>query len=122
MARTAISGIKIQNNGVALGSGSFSILNLISGVSAVDSGNGISGWTGTAASGSNVATESISPVTSGSNITLDLTTLSHPFITIEVVFRNGQAIIPTTDWSRSINTITATNATSADIFQVQYTY
>lgn len=122
MARTATSGIKIQNNGVALGTSSFNILNLVSGVSAVDSGGGVSAWTGSAASGSNIATESVTPVTSGANITLDLTTLSHVFVTIEVVFRNGQTLTPTTDWSRTSNSITVTNATSSDVFQVQYTY
>lgn len=122
MARTAQTNIKLQNNGVAIGSGGFSILNFISGISGVDSGNGIAGLTGTAASGSNVATETISAVQSGSNITLDLTTLSHAFVAIEVVFRNGQAITPTTSWSRSTNTITVFNADASEIFLVQYTY
>lgn len=120
MARTATSGIKIRNNGVALTSGAFTVLDLLSGVSAVDSGDGVSGWTGSAAAGSNVATETITGVTSGANVTLDLTTLAHPFVAIEVVFRNGQALTPTTDWSRSSNTITVTGATSSDVYQVQY--
>jgi hypothetical protein len=122
MARTAISGIKIQNNGVALTAGAFGIFNLISGISAVDSGAGVAGFTGSAASGSNIATDLVTPVTSGANITLDLTTLSHPFVAIEVVFRNGQALTPTADWTRSTNTITVTGATTGDVYQIQYTY
>lgn len=119
--RTAKTTLKIQNAGVLLGS-SFDTLNLISGVSAVDSGNGVAGVTGSAASGANVAVDRVTPVTSGSNITLDLTTLSHTFVAIEIVFRNGPATTPTQDWTRSGNTITVFNADNTEIFQVQYTW
>jgi hypothetical protein len=122
MARTATSGIKIRNNGVALTSGSFSIFDLVSGLTASDSGGGVAGFSSAAAAGQNIATDSITPVTSGANVTLDLTTLSHTFIAVEVVFRNGQALTPTSDWSRSGNTITIFNATSGEVYQVQYTY
>lgn len=121
MARTGESSITINNNGVTLGA--FSIFNLISGISAVDSGNGIAGITASGGGGgTNIATERVTPVTSGSNVTLDLTTLSHVFVAIEVVFRNGPATTPTQDWTRSGNTITVFNADNTEIFQVQYTY
>lgn len=120
MARTAASGIKIRNNGVALTTGAFAIFDLVSGISASDSGGGVAGFTSSAAAGQNIATETLTATTSGANITLDLTTLSHTFVAIEVVFRNGQALTPTADWSRSSNTITVTGATSSDVYQIQY--
>lgn len=123
MSRTAQTNLKIKNAGVALTAGAFTTLDLLSGISAVDSGGGIAGVTAAAGvAGTNIATETITPVTSGANVTLDLTTLSHTFVAIEVVFRNGQAATPVTDWSRSSNTITVVNADNTEIFQIQYTY
>lgn len=121
MARTAKTQIKIRNNGTPLGT-SFDTIDLVSGITASDEGSGIVGFTGSGGSGSNIATERVTPVASGSNITLDLTTLSHVFVAIEVVFRNGPATTPTQDWTRSGNTITVFNADNTEIFQVQYTY
>lgn len=123
MARTAQTNLKIRNNGVALTTGAFTTIDLTGSLSATDEGGGIANVTGTGGgSGTNIATEAVSGVTSGANITLDLTTLSHVFVAIEVVFRNGQATTPVTDWSRSGNTITVFSATSGEVYQVQYTY
>ena len=113
--------LKLQNNGTFVGSG-FGILDLISGLSATDAGAGIANVTATGSPGANVATEAVSAVTSGANITLDLTTLSHTFIACEVVFRNGQALLPTTEWSLSGSSVTVYNAASSELFMVQYTY
>lgn len=122
MARTTPT-LKIKNNGTLLGAGSFTTLDLLTNLSAVDSGAGIAGMSATGgATGTNIATEVVIAVTSGSNVTIDLTTLSHTFVVIEMVFRNGQNLTPTTDWTRSSNTITVTDAVSSDVYQVQYTY
>lgn len=120
--RTAKTNIKIRNNGTPLGT-VFDTLDLVSGISATDSGSGVAAVTAAGgAAGSNVATEVLTPTTSGANITLDLTALAHTFVAIEVVFRNGQATTPVSDWSRSGNTITVTGADNTEKFQVQYTY
>ena len=120
--RTAQTNIKLRNNGTPLTAGAFTTLDLLTGLSAVDSGGGVAGVSGTASAGSNIATERVTPVTSGSDITLDLTTLSHPYVAIEVVFRNGPATTPTLDWTLSGSTITVFNADNTEIFQVQYTF
>lgn len=123
MARTAQLSLKIKNGGVALGTGGFNTIDLIGSIVGADEGNGSVSFTATGGgTGSNIDTQILTPTTSGSNITLDLTALPHSFIAIEVVFRNGQGLTPTTEWTRSGNTITVTNATTADVFQVQYTY
>lgn len=121
MARTAQTNIKIRNNGVPLTVGAFSILDLITGISATDAGGSVAAVSA-AGGGSNIATEVVTAVQSGGNITLDLTTLAHTFVAIEVVFRNGQGITPVTSWSRSGNTITVLNADASEVFMVQYTY
>lgn len=77
------------------------------------------------AGGTNTATDKVTPVTSGNNITLDLTTLSHVFTTIQFVTKNGQTLDPndaTYGWSRSVNTITVLNASNTDVFLVNYNY
>lgn len=123
MARTSEPNIKIRNNGTPLGTGAFNTIDLTGTLSATDEGNGIVNITGTGGgAGTNVATEVVAGVTSGSNVTLDLTTLSHTFITIELVTASGQVLTPTTDWTRSGNTITVLGASSAQAYQVQYTY
>lgn len=122
MARTGETSIKIYNNGVLL-SGSFNSIDLKGTLSGADEGNGIVGITGSGGgAGTNIATEVLAPTQSGSDITLDLTALSHTFVAIEVVFRNGQNITPIASWSRTGNTITVFNADATEIFQVQYTY
>lgn len=88
-------------------------------------------WTiaATGGSGANVATEVLTATQSGSDITLDLTTLAHTFSAILFVTKNGQillpngsAAIPGSSWSRVGNTITVYNADASESFQVQYTY
>jgi hypothetical protein len=121
MARTAQTNLRIQNNGTPLTTGAFTTIDLKTGLSGADEGNNVASITGSTIAGSNLAVDTVSAVTSGANITLDLTTLSHTFVAIEIVFRNGQAT-SATDWSRVGNTITVTDAVSSEIFQVQYTY
>lgn len=122
MARTSEPNIRFKNNGVFI-AGSFSIVDLLGTLTGADSGGGVIGITGSGGgTGTNVATEVLTPTTSGSNITLDLTALAHTFVAIEVVFRNGQNITPISSWSRTGNTITVFNADNTEAFQVQYTY
>lgn len=122
MARTAETTIRFQNNGTPV-LGGFNTIDLVSGITATDGGNGVIDLVGSGGgSGASVATEIVTAVQSGSDITLDLTTLSHVFVAIEVVFRNGANITPGASWSRSGNTITVFNADSTEVFQVQYTY
>lgn len=121
MARTGETSIKIYNGGTLLGS--FNAIDLNGTLTGSDEGNGVVDITGSGGgTGTNIATEVVSPTQSSSNITLDLTTLSHTFVAIEVVFRNGQNITPVSSWSRSGNTITVFNADASEVFQVQYTY
>lgn len=121
MARTGETNVKIYNAGVLVGS--FNSIDLNGTLSGSDESNGIVNITGSGGGpGTNIATELVTPVQSGSDITLDLTTLSHTFVAIEVVFRNGQNITPVTSWSRTGNTIMVFNADASEIFQVQYTY
>lgn len=123
MARTGVTNIKFRNNGTPLGNGGFNTIDLTGTLSATDEGNGIVNVAGTGGgTGTNIATDIVTGVQSGSNVTLDLTTLSHTFVAIEVVFASGQALTPATDWTRSGNTITVIGANSAQVFQVQYTY
>lgn len=73
----------------------------------------------------NVATEKLTPTTSGSDITLNLALLSHTFVTIQWVSKNGQVLDPSDGsfgWIRVSNTITVLNAGDADVFLVHYTY
>lgn len=125
MARTAKTTLKIKNAGVLLGS-SFDTLDLLTNISAVDSGNGVAGVSATGgAGGTNMATEKLTPTTSGANITLDLTGLAHVFTAIQGVYKNGiliDASDATFGWSRSTNTITVLNGSNTDIFYVQYNY
>lgn len=112
----------MRNNGVPVGTGGYVVIDLLGSLSAVDNGNGIAALTGTGGgSGTNIDTQVVTAVQSGSDITLDLTTLPHTFIAIEVVFRNGQAIAPSL-WSRVGNTITVLDADASEVFMVQYTY
>lgn len=123
MARTAQTNLKIQNSGTPLGTGGFNTLNLLGNLSATDGGNGLLELTASGGSaGTNIATQVVTGVQSGSNVTLDLTTLSHVFVAVEVVFRNGQNITPVTSWSLTGSTVTVVNASASEVFQVQYTF
>ena len=121
--RTAQTNLKLRNAGVPLTAGAFTTLDYISGISATDAGGAIAAVTASGGgTGTNIATERVTPVTSGSDITLDLTTLAHTFVAVEVVFRNGPATTPTLDWTLSGSMITVFNADNTEIFQVQYTW
>lgn len=81
-------------------------------------------------SGANIATDDVAATTSGANVTIDLTTLSHSFVAIQLVFRNGQALPPVAsapaDGSSGYKivgtTLTVYNATNTDDYLVSYTY
>lgn len=122
MARTAQAALKLRNNGVALGTSGFGTFDLTGSLSAVDAGGGVATVTGSGSAGSNIATEVLAGTQAGADVTLDLTGLAHTFVAVEVVFRNGQALKPTTDWSLSGSTITIVNADVTDTYMVQYTY
>jgi uncharacterized membrane protein YeaQ/YmgE (transglycosylase-associated protein family) len=121
MARTGETNIKIRNNGVQLGN-AFNTIDLLAGIVGADVGSGVVSFTGATITGSNVATDVVAAATSGADVTLDLTTLSHAFVAVEVVFRNGQALVPTSDWTLLGSVITVTNAVATDQYMVQYTW
>jgi len=124
MARTADPTIILQNNGTQLGVSGFRILDLVSGISATDAGAGVAAVTGSSA-GSNFEIDAVSPVTSGTSITLDLTTLSHVFVAILGIYKNGQLLNKadaTFGWSLTSTTATILNAANTDIFDVEYSY
>lgn len=124
MARTAEVSIIIRNNGTQVGVMGYSVIDLKGTLTGADEGNSVIGITGSGGggAGTNVDTEVIAGVGSGANVTLDLTTLPHVFVAVEVVWRNGQALTPISDWSISASTVTVLNADPADIYMVQYTY
>lgn len=123
MARTGVLNIRIRNNGTPLGVVGFTTIDLTGSLTGTDEGNGVVGINGSGGgSGSNVDTQVVAGVQSGNNVTLDLTTLPHAFVAVEIVFRNGQAIQPIVYWSLTSSTITIFNADASEIFMVQYTY
>lgn len=122
MARTAQIAIKIRNNGVPLGSIGFTTIDLTGTLSGSDEGSGVVDILGSGGTGTNVATETVASVQSGNDVTLDLTTLLHPFVAVEVVFRNGQALTPISSWSLVGSQVTVFNADTTDVFLVQYTF
>lgn len=125
MARTGETNIKIRNNGVPLGAGSFNTIDL-SGITATDEGAGVVLLTGSGGgSGSNFDIQPVTPVTSGANVTLDLTTLPNAFTAIKGITKNGQLLTAgdaTFGWSVVGNTATVLNASTSDQFEVEYTY
>jgi len=126
MARTADPTIIIRNNGSQLGVSGFSILDLVSGISATDAGGGVASVTaGGAGPGVHFEIDAVTPVTSGSNVTLDLTTLSHTFVSVLGIYKNGQLLNPadaTFGWSVTGSSATVLNAANTDIFDVEYSY
>lgn len=78
-----------------------------------------------AGGGSSSANEKVAPTQAGSNVTLNLATLSHAFSSILGVYKNGQ-LIDQTDvafgWSRTGNIITVLNGFDTDVYYVAYTY
>lgn len=84
---------------------------------------------GTSSGGANVATQLLPATQVSTNITLDLTGLTHTFSGILFVTRNGQVLMPNgsaglpgSSWTISGNTITVYNASDSDVYLVQYTY
>lgn len=82
-----------------------------------------------ASSGANIATEAVTAVQSGSNVTIDLTQLANPFLAIQFPTRNGFIVQPggdpgdgTSRWDRVGNSLTVYNADAGELYQVQYTY
>lgn len=123
MARTAEVSIIIRNNGTQVGVVGYNIIDLKGTLTGADEGNGVIGITGSGGgAGTNVATEVVAGTQSGSNVTLDLSTLSHTFVAVEVIFASGQALTPVTDWSLVGSIATVSGANAAQAFQVQYTY
>ncbi len=74
------------------------------------------------AGSANVASELLIGTQSGSDVTLDLSGLSHPFVQIFGVYRNGQKVTPNVTWTRSGSTITVFNASASNAFLIDYTY
>lgn len=90
-----------------------------------DAGNNATKVTISPGATANITAENITGVQSGSNVTLDLTTLAHVFGTIFGVFRQGQLKTLndlTYGYSISGNTVTVYNADASESFVVQYTY
>lgn len=124
MARTAVVAINIRNNGTPLGVVGFQTIDLKGTLTGADEGGGVVGITGSGGggAGTNVDTEVVTAVQSGSNVTIDLTQLSHVFVAVEVTFRNGQAITPIASWSLVGNILTIFNADAGEVYMIQYTY
>lgn len=123
MARTAVVAINIRNNGTPLGVLGFQTIDLKGTLVGADEGGGVVGITGSGGgSGTNVDTRVVTAVQSGSDVTIDLTQLPHPFVAVEVVFRNGQAITPIAYWSLVGNIVTIFNADAGESYMIQYTY
>lgn len=100
------------------GTGLTSVVRTADGVVTVTIAGGGAGST-------NILTEKLTPTTSGSDITLNLLSLSQTFSTIQWVSKNGQLLDPNDGsfgWSRVGNTITVLNAGDSDVFLVSYTY
>lgn len=88
-------------------------------------------WTITATSGggSAIATEQVTAVNSGTDVTIDLTQLAHAstgvlFVTRsgQVLLPNGNANLPGSSWSQSGSTVTVYNADQADGYLIQYSH
>lgn len=123
MARTAVVSIKIRNNGTPLGVVGFTTIDLTGTLTGSDEGNGVVNIAGAGGGvGTNVSTQVVTAVQSGSDVTIDLTQLTHPFSAIEIVSRNGQILTPIAYWSISGNTITIPNADAGDSYVIQYTW
>lgn len=124
MARTAEVAILIRNNGTPLGVIGFTTIDLTGSLTGTNEGNGVVGINGSGGgTGTNIQTGVIAGVQSGNNVTLDLTTLPHTPVAVEVVWRNGQALTPIAFWSLTGTAVTVFNADAVnDSFMVQTTY
>lgn len=88
-------------------------------------------WTvaSTASGGSNIATEKVNAIQSGSNVTIDLTQLAHTSAGVLFVSRNGQlqlpngnAGLPGSSYSQSGTVVTVYNADAGEDYLIQYLY
>ncbi len=126
------SGLHIYVNGTKWGL--LKTVNFIPGtgmtISPVRNGNRLDlTFSATGASTANIAMQAITASQSGSDITLDLTTLPHTATGVLIVTRQGQVVVPGTNpgdgtsaWHLSGTTITVYNADASEVFLVQYTY
>lgn len=71
--------------------------------------------------GNSLETDTLVGVQAGSDVTLNLTLLTHPFQSVIVIFKNGQALNQS-GWSVSGNTATVFNSDASDVFMVEYIY
>lgn len=125
--RTARTSLIIKDGGITiLDADTLDFLG--AGVAVTDGGNGTANITiNGGGGGADIYTEEVTAVTSGDNVTIDLTQLDNAFTTILFPTRNG-AVLGTTDpgdgssyWSRTSNTMTVYNAVSTDKYLVTYT-
>lgn len=77
----------------------------------------------------NIKTEVVTAVQSGSDITINTAQLSQTFVVATIVAKNGQMLLPNgsaslpgSSWSISGTIITVYNADEGDSYQVQYIY
>lgn len=79
-------------------------------------------WVDISVGGANVATDTVTATDAGGNtVDIDLTQLSHPWTTVQMVIRNG-AIQNKNKWSIAGDVLTLTGAVPTNDFQVQFTY
>lgn len=107
-----------------MGQGGSRVTRLIAGtgVTLTSSMVGGRGVVTVSTSGANIATEALTGVQSGNNVTLNLAGLAHTYSAIVWVSRNGQILTPTSSWSRVGDTITVLNASAGNSFLINYTY
>lgn len=75
--------------------------------------------------GANVATEAVTAVQSGSNVTIDLTQLSQTYTSVLLVTRNGMVLTlgdTNLGYTQAGDILTIYNADESEPFLIQYTY
>jgi hypothetical protein len=114
---------KIDTSDLRWHGGGISRITAGSNMTVTSDGNGGYVIASTGGSGSNTLTEKVTGIQSGTDITLDLTTLAHTPTSIMFVTRQGQIITPVVDWTGPVaSIITVGNADSSEVFLVSYTY
>lgn len=91
--------------------------------------NGIKQINASGGSGANIATEVVTAVQSGTDVTIALSQLAHTYSSVLLTAKNGQILIPNgnaglpgSSWSQSGNVVTVYNADATESFQIQYSY
>lgn len=86
-------------------------------------------WTIDSSTGSSISTEQVTPVASGSDVTIALSQLANTSTGVKFVSRNGQVLMPNgsgslpgSSWSQSGSTVTVYNADESDIYLIQYSH